>query len=190
MSKFLITSEVLHSEYDDLYRAIGKAVSEWASLEFGLSVAFSLRLGMGNLAGYHIFFSARSFRGKRDILVSALRELQPPEGHPSSTRHQIFMSACKKADKWSSVRNKIAHEMPFVSSDGDRAISGIEPHVSHKDSAIREKQKMLKEHILESAANFEKLFGIIMLASTSDPPISYEEVLLKVRGLPAMPYSG
>jgi hypothetical protein len=177
-------------EWQKLYVAIGEAISEWSRLEHALASAFAITLGINEAVAEQVFFSARSFNGKHDMLMAALKARAVHEKHPEHKRFEIFRSGCKKAEKWASARNKLAHERPTVSALGKELIGGVlTPNVLSRDIQTHFQQCMTTEAISESAKSFQALTQAVLLACEQDEETSLDTLLQRVRELPPSPYS-
>lgn len=87
----------------------GAALAEWSSLESHLFYWFQLLTGMNEKTARAVFFSARSFNARADMLEAALDAESP--GGPL----QLFLEAAlKKARGYSGFRNSATHGEPLI----------------------------------------------------------------------------
>ena len=105
-------SEAFYAEY-------GAAMLQWSNLEVFLALWFR------NLAmipdwdmAFAIFFSARSFSGRADMLSAAL------EHSPDGPKKQFLQEALLKAIAYNSVRNQLAHGVGPLGDNYDTIVPG------------------------------------------------------------------
>jgi len=82
-----------------LYLSVGRAIANWARLEETLAFAFSSIAGTDPLIGTRVFFSARAFAGKHDMLDAAIRAallIRPIETHSYLRLH---LASLNKANR-------------------------------------------------------------------------------------------
>lgn len=88
-----------------MHTQLGRALSAWAEVEYHLSLWFALATGISDHGMAHnVFFSARSFSGKADLLYAAL--IQPHTERPWA---DFLREAVRHAERWSDSRNLMAH---------------------------------------------------------------------------------
>jgi hypothetical protein len=95
-----------------LYPAIGRSLSEWANLEYGLFEMFRWTCNVEWMGPqYHVskavFYSSRSFLGRSDMLLAAITAR--PDCDYCNGRKPLMREIVKKAISYNSVRNAIAH---------------------------------------------------------------------------------
>lgn len=115
-------------KFAELAAAIGDAVMGWSKVEHALCEAFAVTTGMPTTMAGPIFFSARSFNGKHDMLEAAIKAFQRKEQNDEVEQKSImvcvFKSGLKKSERWSSTRNVLAHDRPIVTALGEVILSG------------------------------------------------------------------
>jgi hypothetical protein len=89
---------------DEFYKALGKAQAEWATVEDGLFEWFKQCTGMHTQLARAVFYSARSFEGRRDMLLAAI----PFSPCDEKTRTGIRL-CIKRARQYAEFRNRISH---------------------------------------------------------------------------------
>ncbi|WP_316977699.1 hypothetical protein [Shumkonia mesophila] len=178
----------IDAEWPALYQAIGEAIAAWAGLEHALASAFALTLNIKDGLADPIFFSARAFNGKRDMLMAAIKYAKLPQKHV--VRQKIFKSGCNAASRWYPVRNKLAHELPTVSTVDDEMLGGtLIPNVPTDDFQSHVERTLTTKAIKESAENFSLLGKLIYEAGELSGGTLLEKLLQQVRELPDRPYS-
>jgi hypothetical protein len=184
-------------KFDELHSAIGRAVADWSHLEHALSMAFASVTGLKLALANPIFFSARSFNGKYMMLTAAIKAANNPSTAMKRFRRDLYKSAAKKADKWNSVRNKLAHDRPIVIAVGENVLVGaLVDNLHFRQSEYTDpgafkafmERTLTTSAILESADNFRTLAEIIENACNEHAESSLEKLLQQVRGLPPDPY--
>jgi hypothetical protein len=192
-AKISISQEMLSRATFEFYHFYGHAMASWASLESSLQHWFSHLTGMDHNMGSAIFFGARGFGARADMLDAAI---QTCKSKPQA-QIEFIKEAVKKARQYSSFRNKIAHGEPRlnVTKSGDIEDGGPvesahymliqgKSGLSVKDPGISVTElnvaigniKRLRTYII-SAANFRSVSG-------SKPP---EECRALVLALPNEP---
>jgi hypothetical protein len=83
---------------------LGKAVAAWSTIEDGLFEWFKYCTGLEEYIARSVFYSARSFEGRRDMLSAAIPFSQGDE----KTRTGIRL-CIKRARQYSEFRNRISH---------------------------------------------------------------------------------
>lgn len=89
---------------DEFYRALGRAHAEWSSVEDGLFEWFKQCTGMDTQLARAVFYSARSFEGRRDMLTAAI----PFSKNDEKTKTGIRL-CIKRARQYVPFRNRISH---------------------------------------------------------------------------------
>jgi hypothetical protein len=92
-------------EINEFQRHLGKAIAAWARIESMFCTYFQNLTGMQRVAARSVFFSARSFNGRSDMLKALIHvvDIKP-------TEYESFLKAAiKKANQFVSTRNQIAH---------------------------------------------------------------------------------
>ena len=89
---------------DIFHRELGKAIAAWSSIEDGLFEWFKLCTSMEEPLARAVFYSSRSFEGRRDMLLAAI----PFSPCDEKTRTGIRLCV-KRARQYSAFRNRISH---------------------------------------------------------------------------------
>lgn len=176
----------------------GGALAAWTQLEGHLSHLFESVTEMHPLMASHIFFSARSFQGRIEMLHAAIRiagYIQKGRSEGVNTLHAI----ARKAETWSKSRNSLAHDVPRLDlkpgsiSAGQYVITSGKATWSHPDMAQGYfDNRITLEHMKIMRENFKKLSGMIspFLTELSWPPPEQLRTLREqVLQLPQFPYS-
>ncbi len=95
-----------HTQFHNAY---GGAMAAWARLEGCLFYWFMSASGMNEAPARAIFFSARSFAGRRDMLWAILPFALFDQG-----AGDVIRAGLNKAQQYSEFRNKLAHREPVV----------------------------------------------------------------------------
>jgi hypothetical protein len=89
---------------EKFYAAIGEAMAAWSSVEDGLFEWFKRCTAMHETLARAVFYSARSFEGRRDMLEAAI------PFSPFDEKTQISIRKCLlRAGQYAAFRNRIAH---------------------------------------------------------------------------------
>lgn len=98
--------------YDALTMAFGDALAQWAAIEAVLGLYFrKIALLPTNEMATAIFFSARSFSGRAEMLDAALQHTGAPSAYKAWVEDLLA-----KAIKYNSCRNHLAHGFPHLDS--------------------------------------------------------------------------
>lgn len=90
----------------EFYQAYGAAMANWAGLEYELGNLFISLTGLPERMGRAIFFSARSFLGRADMITECIPFVRTvPDGK------RYLVDLVKLARKWAETRNALAHDM-------------------------------------------------------------------------------
>lgn len=177
------------ARWTELHCAIGAAITEWSNLEHALARAFSISLGLSLERAERMFFAMHTFSAKHDLLWEAIQS-NPLEPGIGATRQAIFKSACKKAERYATTRNKLAHSRPCIAAHGSIVLGGtIVPNVISGDLNVTLDQVLTVKAIQESATAFSTLSGAINRACEKTDLASLETLLRQVRSLAPSPYS-
>lgn len=91
------------------YHAYGAAMGQWSQIEYTLGNYFIHITGMDERLGRKVFFSARSFLGRIEMLEAAILFAKVvPSGR------EFLTGSILKVRKWASARNILAHEMHAI----------------------------------------------------------------------------
>jgi len=178
------------AERERVYLAVGKAISQWSKLEHAFASAFALCLGAEQEVANSVFFSARSFGGKIDMLSAALNA-RAYVSSDSAKQMEVLRAACKKAAIWSAARNKLAHDRTAVYALGEQLIvGGLAPNAVLGNEMEPWLQKsMTRVAIDEVGTRFHALAEMINIACSMNDTSFLEEMLERVRALPHIPYT-
>jgi hypothetical protein len=115
--KMNMSYEVVAKASAEFHLAYGMALSQWALVEAVLYDWFHLTTGMNDKMARSVFYSAKSFAGRAEMLEAALGE------STHSTEILDFAKAViKKARTYSTFRNEITHgEMLLNLKSGDNS---------------------------------------------------------------------
>lgn len=89
---------------DEFYKTLGKAVAAWSAVEDGLFEWFMQCSGMHLQLARAVYYSARSFEGRRDMLIAAI----PFSPCDEKTRTGIRL-CLKRAGQYLEFRNRLSH---------------------------------------------------------------------------------
>ncbi len=92
------------SEIDRFYHTFGKALAQWAELEYYLSLLFACAADLTFQVAEAIFYSGRSFRSRADLLAAALTHSKL---NPAWT--DFVEGVLLKAVGYEGFRNQLAH---------------------------------------------------------------------------------
>ena len=89
---------------DEFYKTIGEAMAAWSAVEDGLFEWFKRCTGMQEQLARVVFYSARSFEGRRDMLEAAI------PFSPTDEKTRTAIRKCMlRAGQYAAFRNRIAH---------------------------------------------------------------------------------
>lgn len=178
--------QLLHLVFDEasaaaieFYRAYGWALSAWARIETNLAYRFQDIIKADIDVALSIYYSARSFAGRTDMLHAALEKSRISEDLRTNLRAII-----KKAISYNGFRNLIVHGQPALH---------CWPGQPQKNRMVLCQGRLQEpevwsslvtvEHLLTAAGNFASLARLIFIASDRR-----EEIALQLRTLPTQPY--
>jgi hypothetical protein len=92
----------------EFHQAYGKTLAAWSRVEEGLFEWFKRCTGLHEQFARAVFYSARSFAGRRDMLVAAI----PFSTCDEKTREGIRL-CLKRARTYSEFRNRVTHGHPI-----------------------------------------------------------------------------
>jgi hypothetical protein len=168
---------------DEFNKAFGKAMTAWAGVEDGLFEWFKTCSGMYERLARAVFYSARSFGGRRDMLIATIPLSELDEKTKEGIRQCI-----KRARSYAEFRNRITHghviynaalsgraSREFVFTEG-HALAGpfdIETDVTIEDLKI-------------AAENFEALADLTLgfHPEWQTPDVCEAGCLAEILGLP------
>lgn len=176
-------------EADLFYQALGRAMGRWSTLEYYLGLMFRQMTNMEEIVARHVFHSARSWRGRYDMLSGALAASTGKPGVVDSWQCIIDV-----ANKYSAFRNVIAHDHVQLGAHDPRTgtrLLCIRRPIS--DLSFRSKDPWYHRGHLETAAdNFFLLGALVTQAIThrSDDQLGAPERLVWLASqLPSSPHA-
>jgi hypothetical protein len=184
--RFTVKDETQQRASFEFLHAFGLAMSQWARLERSLYDWFERASEMRSEMASAIFFGARGFSARAEMLESILEHAKVL----STTETEFLKEAIKKARQFSQFRNSIAHGEPlpnFVRSGDD-----IEMHyaiVHPKHVRTMHPDQLSVEDIFVAADNIHSLQRCTVemsawLRERNQNLRSPEECLAHVRALP------
>jgi hypothetical protein len=188
MAKRPFTEEEHSRALAEFRTTYGMAMEAWGRLEGVLFDWFMGATGIEERLARAIYFSAKSFNARRDMLQSALPFSSLDE--PTKT---FLKAALKKAAQFSSFRNAITHGEPkwhpkrfaYVLAEGSR-----ESRPAPDDAVTIEQIKMGYLNFFELYRVLRDLRRPLFAITPDDPgPPSLEACLARVHALPQEAYS-
>jgi hypothetical protein len=166
----------------------GAAMAEWSRLEGQLFYWFQLLTGMDEKTARAVFFSARNFNARADMLEAALKAENP--GGPI----QYFLEAAlKKARGYSGFRNSATHGEPHINIQrGSPTVGQFVIIQGRKVSYEAEATMITMQHLIAAQKNFQRLAGSLFATYPGDGPTTaslletHRELVLQ---LPNQPHS-
>jgi len=157
------------------YAAMGRSIAEWSFLEYGLAMWFTTLLSDAErnhgVSLHQVFHSGRNFNTKVDMLEAAIHSLR------KSPTQKFLQELIKRARQYSSLRNRIAHDLVIFHGQHNRF-----QIQSHKD--IHYEGKPILQKDLEIAALRFNDLGQICVRTAVINGTSPEEGLEQVLRLP------
>jgi hypothetical protein len=196
MSKLRVSLTVKQDDLDrasfEFFHFFGQAMAAWSTIEQSLFYWFVLLTGMQEEMARGIFYGARGFGARADMLEAAIQTVtnRTPE------EVAFIKEAAKKARMYSSFRNKIAHGDPRlnVTKKGELDVADLAEAVHFtivQGSASPNEPIMSITDMNVAAANFRALRREVISAlpsmkhlSGAKPPA---ECLALVLALPNQP---
>lgn len=176
------------SDRDEFYAQYGKALAAWADLEGALCRCFTRIIepgGDGEVNGDGIFYSARSFNGRAEMLKAATASRNLTEG-----RRNFVRKAIKKAGEYNKFRAKLAHRITIEKygfgpdEDGFALYEGSDTLGRNKESP-----PIQVGHLLSATTNFDALSWLIDVAFF-DSDACYDEFINLIDRFPKDPHLG
>jgi hypothetical protein len=169
-----------YSAVQDPYRIYGEAMTAWTRLESAIFRWFQYSTRMSDPLARAVFYSARNFTGRRDMLLAAM-----PYAVLTDPEQAFIRAALKKTRRYSEFRNQMAHREPILDTrEQSRSylqmimIEGAD--VAADPDAITLKQlRIATQNVLELRTLLDAAFPPDRL-----PTASVETYLLQVRTLP------
>jgi hypothetical protein len=171
--------------HDQFHNAYGAAMTAWARLEGVLFYWFMDATGFNEPIARAIFFSARNFTGRRDMLRASL-----PFARFDDAGMAVIKAGLGKARKWSEFRNKIAHGEPVLDIRQQSASWG--QFVLAEGKSIEESDPVVTVHDLNIATrNFDELRRLLWDAHPMyrTPTLDAGQYLRLIRELPNQGHS-
>lgn len=172
-----------------LHTAIGDAIAGWSVLEHSLAEALGVCLDLPVTRVRGMFFSARSFSGKHDMLLRAAQDCPADPKSALGLKLKIFRCALNRSNKYKTVRNHIAHDKPILAAKGMYVLGPAMIPNSLKITDNLPDQIITLEAIEESASRFRELADLVNRACSEGDDASLDTLLQQVRELPPSPYS-
>lgn len=164
----------------------GAALAEWSRLEGQLFYWFQLLTGMDEKTARAVFFSARNFNTRADMLEAALKAANP--GGPI----QYFLEAAlKKARAYSGFRNSATHGEPHINLQRGSATLGQFVIIQGR-KVSHEAEATMMQHLIAAQKNFARLGSSLFLTfprGGPKPAALLEEHRELVLQLPNQPHS-
>ncbi len=179
-------SEARDPAKDKFYTQYGKAMAAWADLEGVLCDWFRRILepkGNGQVNAEAIFYSARSFNGRADMLKAAT-------GARSLTDDQrtFIRKAIKRVSDYNQFRAKLAHRVTIQRSGFGPEEDGFALYEGDDTSGRNtENPPIREEHLLNATRNFDALSWIIGAVSVPGG-IEPQEALQLIGRFPREPH--
>lgn len=171
---------------DEFYSNYGRAMSAWADIEAGLCALFVQAIDPLNETQVNaegIFYSARSFNGRADMLKAASKSKLL-----SQAQRQMTRAACKLAVDYNKFRSKLAHRVTvqthWIISDK------IETHLREGSDTYGKEGELPSitiEHLKNATVHFDAL-SFVILTGDSDEVRPFEESLQLIHQLPKEPH--
>jgi hypothetical protein len=162
------------------HEQLGKATAAWSSIEEGLFEWFRLCTGLEERLARAVYYSARSFEGRRDMLSAAI----PFSLCDEKTRTSIRL-CIKRARQYSEFRNRISHGHIFY-------YAGNPPrHVIAEGRALAtlftEQSVVTLEDLKTATINFEELRHLILgfHPDWQHPSVCEQGCLAEIQALPS-----
>jgi hypothetical protein len=164
----------------EFYQAYGRALSAWARIETNLGYQFHSITNTRIEIALPVFYSARNFNGRTDMLGAALKNSGVSEDFKICLR-----AAIKKAVSYNGFRNLIAHGQPALHFwPGQRQKDRMVLSQGKADEPEVWSTLITVTHLLNAAHNFSALARLVF--DVGDPS---ERLLPQLRALPALPHS-
>jgi hypothetical protein len=106
--KFTIRKEVLATALAEFQQFFGHSMQQWSKLERSLCDWFQHITGMKDSMARAIFYSARGFMARIEMLESAIEHTDRLSPHEL----EFLTAAIKKSSQYAGFRNKIVHGEP------------------------------------------------------------------------------
>jgi hypothetical protein len=170
---------------NQFFDAFGRLMAEWAAIERALFLWFQGATQMSEPAARAVFYSARSFNARAEMLEAAL-----PTAQKLKTEEAEFIKAAlKRAWGYSGFRNSIVHGEPSPAIRGD-AIQYFMIQGKHAGDA-KVGRSISIEDMDTARENFAELLTCLYEVIPAFRPerATPKEYLQRILALPSQPYS-
>jgi hypothetical protein len=178
--------EVLEPISTEFFHSYGVAMAEWAGLERSLSRWFLAMTKMPEPLARSIFYSARSFNGRADMVQAAIGFCTQPQ---NASAVAVVKAGLKKAWAYSGFRNSMTHGEAILNVGPDGNYYSI---VQGKEHLSDPATPILLNDLIVAAENFAalktSLAGSVPDASRK-PQKTLEQYLALIEALPKVPNS-
>ena len=164
---------------DEFHRALGEAQAEWSSVEDALFEWFKQCTGMPAQLARAVFYSARSFEGRRDML----RAVIPFSRCDEKTRTGIRL-CMTRAGQYVPFRNRMSHGYPIF-------LGGEKPQFAltegrSLDGPVENAGYVTVDDLTIAAVNFRKLVDCTLgfHPDWQPLPVCEQGCLEEIQGLP------
>jgi hypothetical protein len=164
---------------DEFHRALGQAQAAWSSVEDGLFEWFKQCTGMHAQLARAVFYSARSFEGRRDMLAAAIPFSQCDEKTKTGIRLCI-----KRAGQYVQFRNRMSHGH-LIFLGGEKPGHALTEGRS-LDGPVETAHYVKVDDLTIAAVNFGKLADCIIgfHPDWQPPPVCERGCLEEIQALP------
>lgn len=137
------------------YQAMGRFIAEWSSFEYVLAESFVKLLGASDRKKadilYRAFCSGRNFNTKRDLFDSAVESIT------DTARGDFAKSVSKVASRYSSFRNRVAHDLVIKKIEKNSIWYEISPH---KNRTTPDPNAVTLAKLKAASQRVEELMGL------------------------------
>ncbi len=152
-----ISKAQLAAAVSDFHRLYGAALAEWSRLEGQLFYWFQILTGMDEKTARGVFFSARNFNARADMLEAAL-----DAENPTGPIQDFLEAVLKKARSYSGFRNAATHGEPHINLQRGSATAGQMVIIQGRKVSHEAEATMITVDQLEAAQQkFQALAGYI-----------------------------
>ena len=164
-----ISTEYMEAEKDAFNATYGKALGAWSILEFMLQRLFTRMTGLSPEMSAALFYSARSFNGRADMIEAIIPLVAAPDDFKKTLARLL-----KKIRQYSGTRNRLAHAQQSsstkLSDAGDKYIISCFLCEGDKLDSPDENGRMLKDHLGNCRINFGRLaYYVLYTWKVHDP---------------------
>lgn len=188
--KFVFTEkewEESERAYAEFHNAYGIALAQWAGLERMLSYWFALITQMHAMMAQSVFYSARSFGARAEMLQAAIEHAK----HIQPDILKFIQAALKRCWSYSTFRNYLAHGEPSMTvMEVEGRPRKVYYAIVQTGSSNDTKTEISVEQLKVIAENFNALHMVMMDAhpkigpERAQPRKSILEYLARVNALP------